>query len=158
MRRLAAVLPATFAALTLLAVPALAEGGHHSEGTSGSSSSASEHHGEHGDHHKKPRRVELVGVISDTPTATIATPSSDTATSTITIDVKGGHRAEHGVRHLVITLNKDTVVRRNGPATASDLKLGDLVTVKARHLDDGSWLALRVNAHPARPAKRHDDD
>jgi hypothetical protein len=162
-RRLVAVIPTTLFALTLLASPALAEGHGGASGAHGGDHQASaKPHGGHGEgqkskHHKpKVHHVTLVGVISDTPTATIGS-GSDTATSTITINVRGGDRAEHGMRSLVITLDKDTVVRRNGPAKASDLKLGDHVSVKARRLADGSWLATRVNASAPEPAKPEGD-
>lgn len=160
MRRLAAVLPATFIALTLIAGPAVADGSNHG-GRGGDHQSAGEHHGsKHEKKHHKPKKhdITLVGVISDTPTATITPPGSDTATSTITIDVKGGDREQHGVKSLVITLDKNTVVRRNGPATAADLRKGDHVSIKARRLADGSWLASRVNASAPEPAKPEGDD
>jgi hypothetical protein len=100
--------------------------------------------------HAKPVHVKplitLTGVLSDTPTATVATPGSDTATSTITITVKGGERSLHRAV-VVLTVDKSTVVRRgDGPATAADLRRGDHVSVRARRMPDGSWLALRVNA------------
>lgn len=146
MRRLAAVLPTTCAALLLLSAPALAAPSH------ARSTAHTQHakHAEHGKHakHAKPKvhDVTLVGVISDTPTATIGTAPSDTATSTITITVKGGDRASHGTV-VTVTLNNKTVVRRGeGAATAADLQLGDHVSVRARKAQDGSWLATRVNA------------
>jgi len=168
-RRLVAVVPATFIALTLIAGPAMADGGHHG-GKGGDHKASGQHHAakpKHEKKHHKPKKhdITLVGVISDTPTATItpsdtstATVSSDTATSTITIDVKGGDREHHGVKSLVITLDKNTVVRRNGPATAADLRKGDHVSIKARHLENGTWLASRVNASAPEPAKPEDDD
>jgi hypothetical protein len=104
------------------------------------------------EHHKVAPVATLTGVVtatpSATPTATIATPSSDTATSTITIAVKGGHRAAHRTL-VVLTMDKSTVVRRGEHrASVADLRNGDHVSVRAVHLPDGSWLALRVNASP----------
>ena len=155
MRRLAAVLPTTCAALLLLSAPALAAPSH------GKPADRPTHtHHVQPKHKPKPKvhDVTLVGVTSDTPTATIAptptstsdtptatvTPTSDT--STITITVKGGDRASHG-QVVTLTLDSHTVVRRNdASATAADLQLGDHVSVRARKAADGSWLATRVNA------------
>lgn len=165
MRRLAAVLPTTCAALLLLSAPALAAPSH-AKPTSHASHASHATHATHVRHasHAKPKHkpkpvvhdVTLVGVISDTPTATIATGSSDTPTatigatpsdtSTLTITVKGGDRASHG-SVITLTLDRRTVVRRGeAPATAADLRLGDHVSVRARKTADGSWLATRVNA------------
>jgi len=158
-RRLAAVLPTTCAALLLLSAPALAAPSH-AKPTA---------HATHVSHAKptvkpKPKHkpkpvvhdVTLVGVISDTPTASVApaptadtptvtlTPTSDT--STVTITVQGGDRVSHG-QVITLTLDSKTVVRRgDAPATAADLQLGDHVSVRARKTADGSWLATRVNA------------
>jgi hypothetical protein len=112
-------------------------------------------------HKAQPKRVvELTGVLTDTPTATIAMLPSDTATATITMVVKGGDRRAHR-KVVTLTLNATTVVHRgNKRATAADLRKGDHLSVKARRLADGSWLALRVNASAPRPPKvvKHDDD
>jgi hypothetical protein len=111
-------------------------------------------------HKAHPKRVvELTGVLTDTPTATIAIAPSDTATATITMAVKGGDRRMHRTV-VTLTLNAATVVRRGDKrATAADLRKGDHLSVKARRLADGSWLALRVNASaPRRPKVAKPDD
>jgi hypothetical protein len=105
-------------------------------------------------HPKVKPLVTLTGVITATPTATIGS-ASDTATSTITIAVKGGARELHRTT-LVLTLDKNTVVRRgDARATAADLRRGDHVSVRARRMPDGSWLGLRVNA--SGPRTQRDD-
>ena len=106
--------------------------------------------------------VTMAGVVADTATVGIALPApsdspapevtarpvADTATSTITIAVKGGERSLHWTK-VVLTFDKNTVVRRgDAPATAADLRRGDHVSVRARRLPGGGWLALRVNAAP----------
>src|SRR5947208_1285380 len=64
--------------------------------------------------------------------------TSDTATSTLTVVVKGGERSLHG-KTVVLTLDKNTVVRRGDhAATAADLRPGDHVSVRARRMPDGS--------------------
>ena len=105
-------------------------------------------------HPKVKPLVTLTGVITDTPTATIGS-ASDTATTTITIAVKGGARELHRTT-LVLTLDKNTVVRRGDVrATPADLRRGDHVSVRARRMPDGSWLGLRVNA--SGPRTQRDD-
>lgn len=164
MRRRALLVPAPFVALILLTSPILtgpalaSQEGHHAQ--------AKKHSAEHGQHKSKPHKKEstLVGTISATPTATISTPRSDSSTATtsapsdtatITIAVKGGSREQHG-RTVVVTLDKNTVIRRHGPATAADLRKGDHVSVKARRLPNGSWLATRVNASARDDTKERD--
>lgn len=151
MRRLARAVPAVLATvlavLTLSAGPALAHGGHDGHGAKPKAAT----------HHAKPVKkvktlVTLTGVVSDTATATIGT-ASDTATSTISIAVKGGERSLHRTV-VVLTVDKSTVVRRGDhKATASSLRKGDHVSVRARRMPDGSWLALRINA-----SARHERD
>jgi len=161
------VLATAVAVVTLSTGTALAQGSEHG-GHSGAKAShakqAEQQQGTEAEHHKskKPKKmksvVTLTGVISDTPTATIGS-GSDTATSTITIAVKGGERTLHNST-VVLTLDKFTVVRRAGTpdATAASLQKGDHVSVKARRMPDGSWLALRVNARPAKPEGTKSDD
>jgi hypothetical protein len=105
-------------------------------------------------HPKVKPLLTLTGVITATPTATIGS-ASDTATSTITIAVKGGARELHRTT-LVLTLDKNTVVRRgDAKATPADLRRGDHVSVRVRRMPDGSWLGLRVNA--SAPRTERDD-
>lgn len=151
MRRLATVLSATAAALLLVSAPAFATPGKSAKPAT------------HAEHHKakpakpvkkpvKPREITLTGVLSATPTATIAVPS-DTATSTIVIKVKGGERSLHG-KTVRLTVDRKTVVRRGARGTTlADLRLGDHLSVRARKVADGSWYAYRVNAAP-RPVRR----
>jgi hypothetical protein len=109
-------------------------------------------------HKARPKVVELTGVLTDTPTATIGVPAGDTATATITMAVKGGERRTHGTV-VTLTLTSATVVRRGDRrATAADLRTGDHLSVKARRLADGSWLALRINAAPRPPKVAKPDD
>jgi hypothetical protein len=87
------------------------------------------------------------------PTAGTLAPAADPAVGTLTIAVKGGERSLHRVK-VVLTVDGHTVVRRgDAPATVADLRPGDHVSVRARRLPDGGWLALRVNAAP----RRHQD-
>jgi hypothetical protein len=151
------------AVLTLMTGTALASPkGHASAHQATVSHSEKAHHEKAGHRSKaKPKRVvELTGVLTDTPTATIATTSSDTATATITMAVKGGERRMHRTV-VTLTVNAATVVRRGDKrATAADLVTGDHLSVKARRLADGSWLALRINASAPRQPKvaKPDDD
>jgi hypothetical protein len=150
-RRLATVLSVTGAALLLVSAPALAAPAKARPVT-------------HTQHAKakpvakpvkapaKPvkREIALTGVLSDTPTATIA---SDTSTGTISFRVKGGERSLQG-KVVSLTADSKTVVRRGlDAATLADLRGGDHVAVKARRLTDGTWYAYRVNAAP-RPGAR----
>ena len=97
-----------------------------------------------------PSDTATVGTSDSTPAVDPVSPVADTATSTVRIAVKGGERSLH-VTMVVLTLDKNTVVRRgDSPATAADLRPGDHVSVRARLLPDGGWLALRVNAAPRR--------
>lgn len=154
MRRIAIAVPTvmlmTASVLSFTAGSAMAQGPHKAKAAH---STKAAHHTHKAKPHKVKALVTMTGIISDTPTATIATggTASDTATSTITIAVKGGARELHG-KTVVVTLDKNTVVRRNGPASATDLAKGDHVSVRARRMPDGSWLALRVNASP-RPSE-----
>lgn len=166
MRRLATAVPtavlAVAAVLTLSTGTALAHGPEHAARSAHGGSAT--HHAkkaEKGQKGQKPKPlVTMSGVISDTPTATIGAPggspsdtatatigsASDTATSTITIAVRGGERALH-MTTVVLTLDSSTVIRRGDrAATAADLSKGDHVSVRARRMPDGSWLALRINA------------
>ncbi|MCU1591475.1 MAG: hypothetical protein JWP11_2731 [Frankiales bacterium] len=162
MRRLATAVPAVVT--TVVAVLTLSTGTALAHGPERGSSHAKPAHSraDHGKKHKahKPKvepLVTMTGVISDTPTATLGS-SSDTATSTITLTVKGGERSLHTAT-VVLTLDKSTVVRRgDAAATPSDLVLGDHVSVRARRMPDGSWLALRVNACAPPVESREDDD
>lgn len=162
MRRLATAVPtaaaAVVAVLTLTAGPALAHGPQATHETARHSAAT-----KHEQHRPAKTLVTLTGVLSDTPTAAIAVlapssdtstvgiapaVSSDTATSTITVAVKGGERSLHRTV-VVLTLDASTVVRRGDqPATAADLRRGDHVSVRARRMPDGTWRALRVNASP----------
>jgi hypothetical protein len=136
-RRLARAVPAVL--VTVAAVLA---------GSTGTALAHSEHRS--APHHVQKVLVTLTGVVSDTATATIGT-ASDTATSTISIAVKGGERSMHHKR-VVLTVDKSTVVRRGDRrATVASLRKGDHVSVRARRMPDGSWLALRINA-----AARHE--
>jgi hypothetical protein len=157
-RRFATVVPtvvaSVVAALTLTTGTALAQAGGGDGPAKGSHAVAkqAEHKGEHGKqdkHGKKDKRprvkppVLLVGVVADSPTATIG---SDTATSTITLTVPAGRRAAQP-RAVVVTIGKSTVVRRAGsPSTAAALRPGDLVATWVRRMPDGRLLALRVLA------------
>lgn len=164
MRRFASAIPAVLATvvavLTLSTGTALADGGGHGGGHKAAQAShqKADHHKRKAKHPKKIKSiVTMTGVISDTPTATIGS-TSDTATSTITIAVKGGERTLHGAT-VTVTIDTYTVVRRAGTpdATAADLQKGDHVSVRARRMPDGSWLALRVNASPPEPDGTKDD-
>lgn len=131
----------------------------HSKKAKGKKDKADKRHkGDRSEHGRKVTKaiVTFTGIVSDTPTATIG---SDTATSTITIMVKGGARELHG-RTVVVTLDRFTVVRRGDHAAqAGDLAKGDHVSVRARRMPDGSWLGLRVNASESRRHEhaKHDD-
>ena len=155
MRRLTTAVPAVLATvvavLTLSTGTALAHGSEHPAGAKVAHAQESEHH--HGNKRAKKARpvVEVTGVVSDTPTATIGS-ASDTATSTITLTVKRGERSLRGMT-VVLTVDRLTVVRRGGrAASASDVVKGDHVSAKLRRMPDGSWLALRLNA-----SGRHED-
>jgi hypothetical protein len=166
-RRCATAVPAVvatvIAVLTLTTGTSLAQG---SERSGGATHAKATHAAAHqvkpvkkapvrkGAHPKVKPLVTLTGVITATPTATIGS-ASDTATTTITIAVKGGARELHRTT-LVLTLDKNTVVRRgDAKATPADLRLGDHVSVRARRMPDGSWLGLRVNA--SGPRTQRDD-
>jgi hypothetical protein len=166
-RRIATVVPAAIA--TVVAVLTLSTGTAlaHDKGGSGHAKAShavtkAEHKGEHkgehgqkGEHHKVKPLLTLVGVVSDTPTTTIGS-GSDTATSTITLDVRGGKRGGKA-KTAVLTVDKSTVVRRgDAAATAADLKPGDVVVARVRRMPDGSLLALRVRAWA--PRVHHEDD
>jgi hypothetical protein len=158
-----AAVTTVIAVLTLMTGTALAAPKAHDSGQKAKASHSEKAHkaAAKPKHKAKPKVVELTGVLTDTPTATIAVPASDTATATITMAVKGGEHRMH--RTLVtLTVNPSTVVRRGDRrATVADLRKGDHLSVKARRLADGSWLALRVNASAPRPpkvAKPHDGD
>jgi hypothetical protein len=160
---MSAVVPAAVttvvAVLTLMTGTALASSKAHDSGQKAKAShSTTAHKAAAKPKHKakpkpKPKVVELTGVLTDTPTATIGVAAADTATATITMAVKGGERRMHRTV-VTLTLTSATVIRRGDRrATAADLRKGDHLSVKARRLADGSWLALRVNAAAPRPPK-----
>jgi hypothetical protein len=156
---MSAVVPAAVATvvavLTLMTGTALASSKGHESGqeAKASHSEAAHEAADKPKHKARPKVVELTGVLTDTPTATIGVPAGDTATATITMAVKGGERRMHRTV-VTLTLTSATVVRRGDRrATAADLRKGDHLSVKARRLADGSWLALRVNAAAPRPPK-----
>jgi hypothetical protein len=162
-RRIATVVPAALATvvavLTLTTGTALAHdkggSGHEKASHAVNKGERNGEHGQKGEHHKVKPLLTLVGVVSDTPTTTIGS-GSDTATSTITLDVRGGKR-DGKARTAVLTVDKSTVVRRgDAAATAADLKPGDVVVARVRRMPDGSLLALRVRAWA--PRVHHEDD
>lgn len=160
MRRLATAVPTVVmtvaALLTLSAGTALAHGRTEGRSRPAAPHTAVHHGGDHRDvgKHRGGRSgnrelVTLTGLVSDTATAVID-PTSDTATATITIVVKGGERTAHNTT-VTLTLDRNTVIRRgDGSASAADLRKGDHVSVRARRLTGVGWLALRINASPSR--------
>jgi len=83
----------------------------------------------------------------------------------VTSSNRWGRAYVPGTASTVITVTEDTKVRRQGQKKVTELVVGDRVLVQARvckaDLKDSATpalTALRVVAHPAKPAKDQEDD
>ena len=159
MRRLATIAPVAVAALALMGAPAMADGHGHASAHAAKQHKSHSDHGD-GDHKVRPKphkahQVTLTGFISATPTATIGSMPSDTATVTVTVKGGGGGALRGATVTVVIDMN--TVVRRKGPGrSAADLRLGDHVSVRgflvpATATTPATLYATRLNAAAAKP-------
>lgn len=116
--------------------------GKHNGGTKGKHNGAAEHtnKGKHNGQlkqHGKPAKFTATGTVT----------AVDTTAGTVTVADQGGSRDLHGTSVTVVVPDTAKVVR-HGPATLSDVQVGDHLAANGVRSDGPTFTAEHVSAEP----------